>query len=145
MAPDEEITYARCGISGGGAPDGASQSVTATRPANDCCGAICTEILPGSVAGAGALIAEANSYGPTLRTTVTAADWTLWAEAVAGAMSANPTHPSRRTYLITRNQTNCDLTWWNPPSDGLYGGFRQPPLPIRSKPDGGVGYSDYAI
>src|SRR5438105_2002113 len=127
MAPDEEITYARGGISGGGAPDGASQSVTATRHANDCCGAICTEILPGSVAGA--LIAEANSYGPTLRTTVTAAGWTPWAEAVAGAMSASPRQPSRRTYLINRNQTSRDLTWWNPPSDGLYGGFRQPPLP----------------
>ena len=93
MAPDEEITYARCGMSGAGAPAGASQSVTATRPANDCCGAICTETLPGSVAGA--LIAEASSYGPTLRITVTAAGWTLWAEAAPGAMSASPIHPSR--------------------------------------------------
>ena len=71
MAPDEEITYARWGVSDGGAPAGASQSVTATRPANDCRGAIRTETLPGSVGGA--LIAEANPYGPTLRTTVTAA------------------------------------------------------------------------
>src|SRR5260221_632076 len=117
MAPDEESTYARCGMSGGGAPAGASQSVTATRPANDCCGAICTEMLPGSVAGA--LIAESNSYGPTLRTTVTAADWTVWAEAAPGAMSASPTHPSIRTYLITCHQPSHDLTWWNPPSDGL--------------------------
>src|SRR5438552_12199436 len=99
MAPDEAITYVRCRMSGGGAPAGASQSVTATRSANDCCGASCTEILPGSVAGA--LISAASLYGPMLRTTVATAGWLLWAEAVAGATSASATHPSRRTYLIT--------------------------------------------